>query len=52
MAPEHKRLYRYPTMTLEEIKSLPVNEITDDTAHLYLWVPNALLKEGLEVLEA
>jgi len=39
-------------MTLEEIKSLPVNEITDDTAHLYLWVPNALLKEGLEVLEA
>jgi len=52
MAPEHKRLYRYPTMTLEEIKKLPVREIVDDQAHLYLWVPNALLKEGLEVIEA
>jgi len=52
MAPEHKRLYRYPTMSLEEIKNLPVKEIIDEQAHLYLWVPNALLKEGLEVLEA
>ncbi len=52
MAPEHKRLYRYPTMSLEEIKNLPVKEIVDEQAHLYLWVPNALLKEGLEVLEA
>jgi len=52
MAPEHKRLNRYPTMTLEEIKNLPVNEVTTDTAHLYLWVPNALLPDGLEVLSA
>lgn len=52
MAPEHKRLYRYPTMTLEEIMGLPVDQITDSNAHLYLWVPNALLKEGIEVLEA
>ena len=52
MAPEHKRLNRYPTLTLDEIKSIPVNIATLDSAHLYLWVPNALLPEGLEVLTA
>ena len=51
MAPEHKRLSRYPTMTLQEIKDLPVEAIVKDTAHLYLWVPNALLSEGLQVME-
>jgi len=50
MAPEHKRLQRYPTMKLDEIKSLPVSEISANPAHLYLWVPNALLAEGLEVM--
>ena len=52
VAPEHKRLTRYETMTLEEIKSLPVSEIADDKAHLYLWVPNALLPYGLAVMDA
>ncbi len=51
MAPEHKRLQRYPTLTLQEIKDLPVEVITEDTAHLYLWVPNALLAEGMQVME-
>ena len=51
MAPEHKRLSRYPTMTLQEIKDLPVEAIVEDTAHLYLWVPNALLADGLAVLD-
>jgi N6-adenosine-specific RNA methylase IME4 len=51
MAPEHKRLNRYPTMKLEEICNLPVKNITEETAHLYLWVPNALLPDGLEVLK-
>lgn len=51
VAPEHKRLNRYGTMTLPEIISLPVEQVTDETAHLYLWVPNALLPEGLRVLE-
>lgn len=50
MAPEHKRLSRYPTMGLQEIKDLPVEAIVKDTAHLYLWVPNALLAEGMEVM--
>ena len=52
MAPEHKRLNRYPTMARDEIKTLPVSNVADDGAHLYLWVPNALLPEGLEVMKA
>lgn len=52
IAPEHKRLNRYSTMSLDEIKRLPVSNAADDTAHLYLWVPNALLPEGLEVMKA
>ncbi len=51
MAPEHKRLQRYPTLSLQEIKDLPVEAIVEDTAHLYLWVPNALVAEGLQVME-
>lgn len=50
MAPEHKRLNRYPTMSLQEIKDLPVEAVVKDTAHLYLWVPNALLPDGLAVM--
>lgn len=52
VAPEHKRLSRYGTMQLEEIKDLPVAPLAADTAHLYLWVPNALLPEGLAVMRA
>jgi len=50
MAPEHKRLSRYSTMSLEEIRQLPIASATQDTAHLYLWVPNALIAEGLSVM--
>lgn len=52
VAPEHRRLSRYGTMTLEEIADLPVATALADRAHLYLWVPNALLPEGLRVLSA
>jgi N6-adenosine-specific RNA methylase IME4 len=52
MAPEHRRLSRYSTLTLHEILELPVAKIVADTAHLYLWVPNALLPEGLAVMRA
>jgi N6-adenosine-specific RNA methylase IME4 len=52
MAPEHKRLNRYGTMKLDDIVSLPVGKLAEDTAHLYLWVPNALLPDGLKVMEA
>ncbi len=52
IAPEHKRLSRYGTMTLEEIAALPVPQIIAPTAHLYLWCPNALLPDGLAVMKA
>lgn len=52
VAPEHKRLARYGTLSLDEIKGLPVGEAAGSVAHLYLWVPNALLPEGLGVLKA
>jgi N6-adenosine-specific RNA methylase IME4 len=37
---------------LEEIKALPVIDAADDVSHLYLWVPNALLPWGIEVMLA
>lgn len=52
IAPEHKRLYRYETMTNDDIINLPVNEVAADKSHLYLWVPNALVGLGLQVMEA
>lgn len=52
IAPEHGRLSRYGTMSLDEICALPVANISSEPAHLYLWVPNALLPEGLAVLAA
>lgn len=52
VAPEHRRLLRYPTMELKEIMELPVAKLAAAKSHLYLWVPNALLLEGLKVMEA
>lgn len=52
VAPEHRRLSRYGTMGLDEIMALPVGEVAASTSHLYLWVPNALLPEGLAVMRA
>jgi len=50
IAPEHRRLSRYDTMTVAEIAALPVAEIAAPQSHLYLWVPNALLADGLAVM--
>jgi len=50
MAPEHRRLSRYSTMTLEDIRNLPVADVAAAQSHLYLWVPNALILEGLDVM--
>ncbi len=52
MAPEHRRLRRYRTMEVDEIKSLPVQRYARDKSHLYLWCPNALLEDGLSILRA
>ena len=52
VAPEHKRLNRYETMELEDIMALPVAQVAAEKSHLYLWVPNALLPDGLAVMKA
>jgi N6-adenosine-specific RNA methylase IME4 len=38
--------------SLDDEEALPVAGVTSVPAHLYLWVPNALLAEGLAVMEA
>lgn len=50
VAPEHRRLLRYDTMTTSEIRALPISDIVTEHAHLYLWVPNALIADGLAVM--
>src|SRR5580692_4380470 len=52
VAPEHRRLSRYDTMTCDEIAALPVANVVADQAHCYLWVPNALIADGLAVMAA
>lgn len=52
VAPEHRRLDRYTTLDLAAICAIDVPSALGNDAHLYLWVPNALLPEGLRVLEA
>ncbi|MCL2471171.1 MAG: MT-A70 family methyltransferase [Propionibacteriaceae bacterium] len=52
VAPEHRRLDRYRTLSFDEICAIDVATVAADNAHLYLWVPNALLVEGLAVMRA
>ena len=52
VAPEHRRLARYPTMPLADIMAMPVADLAASPAHLYLWVPNALLPDGIRVMQA
>ena len=42
----------YPTMTIEEIKALPVSELADKDCALFMWITFPLLKESLSVLSA
>ncbi len=51
VAPEHRRLSRYDTLDWQEIAAMPVADLVADRSHCYLWVPNALIAEGLAVLE-
>lgn len=44
--------HSYPTMNVESIKALPIQDIVQNSAHLYLWVTNPFLSEGLAVCEA
>lgn len=40
----------YPLMTTAAICKLPVHRLAADAAHLYLWVTNNFLPDGLEVM--
>jgi N6-adenosine-specific RNA methylase IME4 len=51
VAPEHKRLARYDTMDIKSIAALPVGDLMAARSHCYLWVPNALIADGLLVME-
>lgn len=52
LSPEYASCNRYPTMPLDEIKALPVKQISTKNAHLYLWIPVSMLEDGLAVLNA
>ncbi len=52
VAPEHRRLSRYDTMDWQDIAALDVGSLMAEQSHCYLWVPNALLQEGLATLDA
>lgn len=42
----------YETMSVDEIRALPVRELAADNAHLHLWVTNAILFEAANIFEA
>lgn len=42
----------YPTMTVNEIKSLPVGKLADESCELYLWTTQKYLPRSFEVLKA
>jgi len=42
----------YPTMTIEELCALPVKDLAEDNAVLFLWVTSPLLEECFEVIRA
>ncbi|MGS2809324.1 MT-A70 family methyltransferase [Nocardia sp. MW-W600-9] len=42
----------YPLMSLERIAGMPVADLAEDNAHLWLWVTNATLRDGFDVIES
>jgi N6-adenosine-specific RNA methylase IME4 len=52
VAPEHRRLARYETLSVEELENLPVADLARRASHIYLWCPNAMLPDGLRLLES
>lgn len=42
----------YQTMGFEEIKKLPVGRLAAPDSHVWLWIPDAFLRKGYELLEA
>lgn len=44
--------FKYPVMSLDDIKALPINSIAANDCALFLWVTCPLLQEGLDVIKA
>lgn len=42
----------YDLMTLEQIAAMPVADLAEENAHLWLWVTNATLRQGYDIAEA
>lgn len=42
----------YDLMNLDRIKAMPVADLAEEDAHLWLWVTNATLRHGYDVAEA
>ncbi|MCL2082067.1 MAG: MT-A70 family methyltransferase [Oscillospiraceae bacterium] len=43
---------KYPLLNLEAIKSMPIKELTEENAHLWIWVTNGMLPYVFDVLDA
>ena len=41
----------YNLMTLDQIRNLPIPELAADDAHLWLWVPNGLVPEAIQLIK-
>jgi len=41
----------YPTMTLEDIARLPVADLADTNAHLWIWTTNKFLPTGFDLMK-
>lgn len=42
----------YPTMTIEQLKSMPVADLAERGSHLWLWTTNQFLPAGFEVMKS
>lgn len=42
----------YPVLGVDDIKALPVRDIADKDAHLFLWVTGPCLRQAFEVMDA
>lgn len=40
----------YQTMSINELKQLPIQNISDEDCHLYLWITNRSLPKGFDLL--
>ena len=47
-----RRNLPYSTMTLDEIKALPVADLVEREGYLFLWVTNKFLERGYEVVRS